>query len=97
LLHVVRFTDKKDSYAVRSAQLQAHINWLAANRDVVLVGGSLRFEPEDSPVGGLWIVEAASKAEIEALLKTDPFWLHGLRESYEILLWSKAFPEKVSV
>ena len=40
--------------------------------------------------GGLWIAHAESKAALETLLKTDPFYTAGLRQSYEILHWSKA-------
>ena len=43
-----------------------------------------------TPKGGLWIAHAESKAALETLLKTDPFYTAGLRQSYEILHWSKA-------
>jgi uncharacterized protein YciI len=56
--------------------------------------GSLRNEPEEQPVGGLWIVEAESKNVIEALIESDPFWVSGLRRQYEILHWSKAFADR---
>jgi uncharacterized protein YciI len=39
-------------------------------------------------------VEAASKGEIEALMRTGPFWVHGLRERHEIHAWSKAHPQR---
>jgi uncharacterized protein YciI len=38
----------------------------------------------------LWIAEADSKDQLEELIRTDPFFIAGLRESYEILHWSKA-------
>ena len=97
MLFAVRFHDKPDRALVRQQQLQAHVDWLAQHRDVILVGGSLRRQPGENPVGGLWLVEANSKAQIEQLFESDPFWTHGLREGYEILLWSKALPEKVLV
>jgi hypothetical protein len=28
------------------------------------------------------------------MFQTDPFWVNGLRQGYEILYWSKAFPDK---
>jgi uncharacterized protein len=58
------------------------------------VPGSLREQPDGSPVGAFWVAEADSKADLEALLKQDPFWTEGLRQSYEILHWIKAFPER---
>lgn len=54
------------------------------------MAGSLRHEIGGNPKGGLWIAEAESKLQLEDLLKTDPFFIAGLRESYEILHWSKA-------
>jgi len=95
MLYVVRFFDRVDRLGTRNDFLRAHIAWLDQHRDVVLVAGSLRTEAGANPVGGLWIVEAPTKDAIESLLATDPFWVHGLRERYEILLWSKAFPERV--
>jgi len=94
MLFAVQFVDRQDRYAVREQHLQAHCAWLDRHRDVVLVGGSLRNAPADQPVGGLWIVEAESRAAIAALIQTDPFWMHGLRERFEIYHWSKAFPER---
>ncbi|WP_394564475.1 YciI family protein [Pantoea sp. SGAir0180] len=49
------------------------------------------------PDGALWIVDAASKEAVEALLKQDPFWLEGLRQNVEIRLWSRAFDRPVTL
>lgn len=92
MLYAVRFHDRPDRLPVRRQHLQAHIDWLDEHKDAVLVAGSLRHEPDEEPVGGLWLVEAACKAEVESLLLTDPFHVHGLRQSHEILCWTKAFP-----
>ncbi len=90
MLFAVILTDKPAHGEVRAANLQAHIDWLEQNKDVIPVGGSLRHELGGTPKGGLWIAEAESKAQLEQLLKTDPFYIAGLRQSYEILHWSKA-------
>jgi uncharacterized protein YciI len=47
-----------------------------------------------SPIAAL---EADSRAEVEAIYATDPFWTEGLRERVEIFFWSKALPERVPV
>ena len=94
MLYVVRFVDRPDRLATRNAQLAAHIEWLDRHRDRVLVAGSLRPEPGADPVGGLWIVEAGSRDEVDALFRSDPFWVHGLRASHDIWFWSKAFPDR---
>ncbi|MCZ8112563.1 MAG: YciI family protein [Betaproteobacteria bacterium] len=90
MLFAIIFTDKLGHGAVRAANLQAHIEWLEQNKELIPVGGSLRHEPGETPIGGLWIAEADSKDQLEELIRTDPFFIAGLRESYEILHWSKA-------
>lgn len=90
VLFAVIFRDKPGQGAVRQQWLDAHIGWVDEHGAVVRVAGSLRHEPGEVPIGGLWIVEAESKAAVDALLRTDPFWTAGLRESVEILHWSKA-------
>lgn len=94
MLLAVIFTDKPGQGEVRAANLQAHVEWLEKNKDVIPVGGSLRSEPEQVPKGGLWIANADSKTQLDDLLKSDPFYIAGLRQSYEILYWSKAHAER---
>jgi uncharacterized protein YciI len=94
MLYVIRFHDRADSLEIREKHMQAHLDWLDANRDAVLIGGSLREAPGARPEGGMWLVEADSREAVEALMRTDPFWLYGLRERYEIHFWSKAFPQR---
>lgn len=90
----VIFADKPGQAALRAHQLEAHVRWLDDNRDWVLVGGSLRDAPQDTPLGGLWIVEAESKDAVMAGMATDPFFTCGLRESVQVLHWNKAFPTR---
>lgn len=95
MLFAILFTDRPGTAHIRTANLQAHIDWLEQHRDLVPVGGSLRVQPGDTPRGGLWIAEAdSSKDQLEALIRTDPFFIAGLRANYEILHWSKANPDR---
>ena len=90
MLFAVIFTDKPGHGALRIEHLQAHIDWVDTNKNVVLVAGSLRSDPEATPQGGLWIVETESKASVLNMMTTDPFYTCGLRQSWEVLHWSKA-------
>ncbi len=94
MLFIVRFTDRPDSRQIRAQHIDAHLAWLDARRDSVLVAGSVRDTPDSNPVGALWVVEADSKAAVTALFQTDPFWTSGMRAQVEILHWSKAFPDE---
>lgn len=97
MLFVIRFTDKPESREIREKYLESHIAWLDERRQSIRVAGSLREEPDSNPVGAFWVVEASDKAEAEDLFKSDPFWANGLRESFEILHWSKAFPDEPAI
>lgn len=94
-LFAVRFHDQPGRGELRRQLLQAHLEWVAAHADTVRVAGSLRDEPGGTPVGGLWVVRAASKAAVEALIATDPFTTGGLRAGWDIHYWSKALPQPV--
>jgi hypothetical protein len=94
MLFILRFTNNPDRLGLVSQYYPAHVEWLKERESVILVPGALRSEPDAPPIGGLWIVRADSKDDVEALFRTDPFWVQGLRQSYEILYWFKAFPEK---
>jgi uncharacterized protein len=94
MLFVVRFTDKPDRLATRKEFLPAHIAWLDQHKEMILVAGSLRPDHGEEAVGGLWIVDAKDRMTIETLLLTDPFWVQGLRNTCEIMYWSKAFPDR---
>jgi len=97
MLFIVRFTDKPNMLALRQSLLTAHVLWLDQHQATILAAGSLRREPGETPVGSCWIVEAKDNAEIETLLRADPFWVGGLRQSHEVLHWSKAFDRKVPI
>lgn len=94
MLFVVRFTDDPNRLSIRQQFMSDHLKWLEAHSDVVLVAGSLRKQLAENPVGACWVVESESKEQVEVLLKTDPFWLQGLRESFEVFHWMKAFPQR---
>jgi hypothetical protein len=74
----------------------------SGRRAIVVVGpdlrqlcvGSLRVAPNQPPIGGQWLVDAGSLEDVESLLRTDPFWIEGLRADYEILYWSWAFADR---
>ena len=97
MLFAVFFTDRPGCGALRAKHLKAHIDWVAEHAETVRVAGSLRVDPDDVPKGGLWIVEAESKEAIHQLMQTDPFWTCGLRQSVEVLHWSKALDQQVLV
>jgi uncharacterized protein YciI len=84
------FTDNPDAAAVRDTQRQAHFDYLARHADRILLAGGLRPSEDGWWSGGLWIIEAGTRAEAAALCEEDPFFVHGLRRGYELQLWGRA-------
>lgn len=59
------------------AVLADHLAWLKAGHEA---GHFIAWGPREPRDGGLIFVKAASRAEAEALLATDPFMLHQLAD-----------------
>jgi hypothetical protein len=98
MLFIARFTDKPNIAELRDKLFPAHLEWLDKNKDKVLVPGSLRPDVDGPSLGGMWIIEAGSKAEAEKVYQTDPFFANGLRAKVEVYFWKKAFEDrKVSI
>ena len=74
---------------IRQQHMQAHLAFLAENRDRIEAAGPLPVLGNGS--GGLWIVEAPDKAAVDALVHADPFWPTGLRKSVQVLVWKQVF------
>jgi len=91
MLYAVLFTDDPDRADARQRLMQAHLAFLEQHRSAIRAAGPLRDTADGSAAGGLWVVEAASAAEVGALVHADPFWPAGLRAAVRILVWSQVF------
>ena len=87
MLFILRFTDKPDSLPLREQHLAAHLAWLDAHAEQVLVAGTLRAEPDSLAVAAIWVVSAPSRDAVLALSDSDPFWIHGLRATREVFYY----------
>jgi uncharacterized protein len=94
MLFILRFVNRQDAGEILAAHMPAHLRWLESHSDVVLQAGAVRTEPGAPPVGAVWIVEAEDAAAADQVYRSDPFWVNGARESCEVLLWTKAFPDR---
>ena len=94
MLFIARFTDKPNVAELREKLLKSHFDWLDKHKDKVLLAGSLRPDVDGPSLGGLWIIEANSKAEAEQVYQTDPFFAEGLRAKVEVYVYKKAFEDR---
>ena len=95
MLFIARFTDNPGIAERRSELLDEHFAWLDANKDRVLLAGSLRSDVGGDSLGGLWIIEADSKADVETVYQSDPFFANGLRANVEVFHYVKANAERL--
>jgi hypothetical protein len=89
---VAFFEDTPAVTAVRAQLRPAHIEFLRAHTDEILIAGGLREEPDAAFVGALWVMEVASRERAVTLIEADPFF-RATRRPYRLLLWNKALPE----
>jgi uncharacterized protein YciI len=96
MLFVARFHDKPGIAERRAELLDAHFAWLDANRDRVLLAGAVKTDVDGEGLGGLWIIKADSKADVEKVYQGDPFFANGLRAKVEIFAYVKANPHRTA-
>lgn len=88
---IVLFEDAPDAAPdIRQVYMQRHLDFLESQSPRIEAAGPLD-DPDNQGRNGLWIVEADSKDEIEDLIRKDPFWPTGLRQSYSIIAWKQVF------
>ncbi len=84
--------DGPDGPALRAdaALMDAHWAYELSIAPRVLAAGSLRSDDGATPVGGLLILDVATRAEAEALFAADPASRAGLRTNVRMLWWNPA-------
>lgn len=90
---IVFFEDSEEMAQVRAENGDAHLAYLDANRDRILIAGGLRPQPGGLYVGAIWVIEAASRDEVIGLIEDDPYYRYQYRR-YRIFAWGKAFAER---
>ena len=94
MLFIIQFEDvyaeQPGRLPERAQHMADHLAFLADHGDQVVAAGALRSSSDGVPTGGIWIINAESKAAVEALYQGDPFWKTGLRKSVRVSHWAKA-------
>ncbi|THD47581.1 MAG: YciI family protein [Bradyrhizobium sp.] len=90
MLFAAACADKPNSVETRMANRPAHLAYLASLGARVRVGGALLDAEAKSPLGSLIIFEAASEAEVRAMLAEDPYTKAGLFASIDLKPWRQA-------
>ncbi|MBE0588972.1 MAG: hypothetical protein CVU36_18920 [Betaproteobacteria bacterium HGW-Betaproteobacteria-9] len=91
---VVFFDDEPGMLDIRREREPLHLAYLERHAEEIRMAGGLREAPGDAFVGGLWVLEVASREGAVALIENDPYYVPSLRR-YRLLTWGKAFPDRL--
>jgi len=87
MLFALICTDKPGALDLRLATRDAHLEFLAANKDMIRLGGPFINEDASGMNGSLIIIEGNSVEEVRAVAEQDPYAKAGLFESVDIRPW----------
>ena len=76
--YLLQAVDGPDGATIRAAQVEAHKAFVAAASVRVLISGPVLGADEVSVVGSFFLIEADSRAAVEAFHAADPFCTAGL-------------------
>ncbi len=85
--------DKPDSGEIRAENRAAHLDYLRAAGDALMLAGPLLDEAGETPAGSLLIIEAADLADAERFAAEDPYAKAGLFASSAVAPWRQTLPE----
>jgi uncharacterized protein YciI len=84
---VFRLDRRQGAQEIRASTRPAHLEYMKSLGDRVKAGGPLLGDDGETAVGGLMVVEASNRGEVEAILEHDPYEKAGLSEIVEIRAW----------
>jgi len=89
--YLVLFEDNDEFGHMREKHMDAHLQFMTDHDRSFDAAGPLRDAATASPAGGVWVIDAADAAEVQALVESDPFYTTGLRKSVRILEWTQTY------
>jgi len=93
MLYTVLFEDNADRTELRAKHMPDHLAFLEAHAEAIRSAGPLEDTADETPAGGLWLVEAENPKAVRRLVETDPLWPTGLRKSVRILRWRQVYAD----
>ena len=90
---VAIFEDTPSMAEIRRNREALHIAYLRAHSDEIVLGGGLRDAPGGPFVGGLWVLEVASRERAVQLIEGDPYF-QVVNRPYKLHHWGKALPDR---
>ncbi|MEM5477434.1 YciI family protein [Pacificibacter sp. AS14] len=93
MLYAIHFHDDITADPnIRPQYMQQHLAFLSENEAVIRAAGPLK-ENDGAVKSGLWLVDVETVEQAWQLVKADPFWPTGLRDTVEIKEWAQVFSD----
>jgi uncharacterized protein YciI len=70
--------DKPDSLELRMSTREAHLAYIGENASMIKLAGPMLGDDGESMIGSVFILEAESRSDVEAMNANDPYTRAGL-------------------
>lgn len=87
--YIVHCLDQEGAVEKRLANYDAHKAYLAGATTKTVISGPLLADDNETMIGSLFLIEAASKEEVVAFNSADPFTKAGVWKTVNIHPFSK--------
>jgi len=85
MVYIVYQEDRPDgAAAIRKAKLDEHLAYLEQHKDILVLGGALLAEDASQRLGSVALINAASRAAVDAFVANEPFRRAGLFKSIKV-------------
>jgi len=92
MLFVIHATYRKDGMPTRAKFYRAHrihLDQAESHNVNVVTAGTLVADDGETPVGSVFVVEAASRAAVDAFTRSDPYHVNRVWETVQIHAYNK--------
>jgi uncharacterized protein len=92
MLFVVHALDKKDFLPTRAKHYRAHrihLDRAEEHAVDVITAGTLVDDDGETPVGSIFVIDAADRAAVDAFTRSDPYHINGVWERVSIHGYNK--------
>ena len=91
-MFMVQCKDKPGYLQTRLDNRAAHLEYIKANIEKIVLGGPLQTDDRQGMIGSLLVIDIPDRAELDAFLAVDPYAKAGLFETVTITPFKKVFP-----
>lgn len=88
-LFAIICTDKPGTQELRARTRQEHLDYLARNEDIVVLGGVTLSDDGTKKNGSIWVINVADRAAADGFIGEEPFIRAGVFETVTVTRMNK--------